>query len=407
MQGHGVNAALSPAARPAPARKRVVVAGFMATCPIAGVVWQHIHYIVGLIRLGHDVWYVEDYGKFPYNPETFDISEDYGHAVRTLEKLARQYGFEDKWAFRARYLPEMPSIGLDNARVRELYLEADAILNICGSQDMNEDLLASDRLIYIESDPGVEQIKVAQGNAATTEYLRQHNKLFTFGELVPTADFVVPVSGMEWHTTRQPVVTDLWYDGSTPPDDAAWTSIANWSTGGQKDIEWDGDTYLWSKSLEFVRFIDAPAALRDPVELASEITDPEIHDEFIAKGWQLRTPHDLSPDFAGYQDYMRQSRGEFTVAKDQYVRLRTGWFSDRSACYLAAGRPVITQETGFSQVYGGDGGLFGFTTLDDIAAAAEAVRADYPGQCKAALDVAREVFEAEGVVGQILADAGV
>ena len=118
-------------------------------------------------------------------------------------------------------------------------------------------------------------------------------------------------------------------------------------------------------------------------------------------------PHDLSVDWNGYRDYIRNSKGEFTCAKDQYVRLNTGWFSDRTACYLAAGRPVITQETGFTVHYGGKEGLLAFSTMEEITEAAASIRVDYKKHSRAALAIAREIFEAEKVLQSLLNRAGV
>jgi len=141
-------------------RKRIVVMGFMGSMPIAGVIWQHVHYIVGLGRLGHDVYYIEDSARLPYNPETFEINNQFDYASKVLARLAREFRFKNRWAFCARYLRGRPTAGLSLKKVRQLYHEADAILNICGAQELNEDLLACRRLVYIESDPGVEQIKI-------------------------------------------------------------------------------------------------------------------------------------------------------------------------------------------------------------------------------------------------------
>src|SRR5437773_9064930 len=212
-------------------RKRIVVMGFMGSCPIAGVIWQHLHYIVGLQRLGHQVYYVEDSARIPYNAETFDTSNDYTYAANLLARLADEFNFKDRWSFCARYLPEeLPTAGLPLKRIRQLYKSADAILNICGTQEFNDDLLASDRILYVESDPGVEQIKVDQGVRSTIDYLRRHHALFTFGENVGTKEFPVPRHGFKWHATRQPIVTHLWKTNRRPKRAVVFTSIANWST---------------------------------------------------------------------------------------------------------------------------------------------------------------------------------
>jgi hypothetical protein len=388
-------------------RKRIVVMGFMGSCPIAGVIWQHIHYVVGLQRLGHDVYYIEDSARLPYNPETFEVNNEFDYAARLLNRLSREFGFQNRWAFCARYLPGNPTAGLPLRRIRQLYRDADAILNICGAQEFNDDLLVSDRILYIESDPGVEQIKIDKGVRSTIDYLRRHRALFTFGENVGTTGFPVPTHRFKWLPTRQPVVTDLWKTQRAPPRAAVFTSVANWSTSGLKDITWRGDKYLWSKSREFLRFISAPKKSGEAFELATNIEDEKTRAKFLRNGWRLHSPLQLSVDYWLYRDYIRRSKGEFTVAKDQYIRLNTGWFSDRSACYLAAGRPVIIQETGFTKIYGGKAGLLSFRSLSEIVDAVKVINADYAKHSRAARALAREVSEAENVLKSILDRAGI
>jgi hypothetical protein len=152
-------------------RKKIVVMGFMGSMPIAGVIWQHVHYIVGLQRLGHEVFFIEDSARLPYNPETFEVTDEFDYAAKVLGRLASDFDFENRWAYCARYLPGNPTAGLPLKKIRQLYREADAILNVCGTQEFNDDLLVSDRILYVESDPGVEQIKIDKGVKSTIEYL--------------------------------------------------------------------------------------------------------------------------------------------------------------------------------------------------------------------------------------------
>jgi hypothetical protein len=388
-------------------RKRIVVMGFMGSMPIAGVIWQHVHYVVGLQRLGHDVYYIEDSARLPYNPETFEVNDEFDYAAKVLDRLAGEFDFKNRWAFCARYLKNNPTAGLPLKKIRQLYRDADAILNICGTQEFNDDLLKSDRIIYVESDPGVEQIKIDQGVKSTIDYLSRHHALFTFGENVGTKKFPVPRHGFKWHATRQPIVTHLWKTNRVPKRAAVFTSIANWSTSGLKDITWRGRKYLWSKSREFLRFATAPKRAGETFELATNIQDRCAREKFERNGWRLVSPLQMSIDYWHYRDYIQQSKGEFTAAKDQYVRLNTGWFSDRSACYLAAGRPVITQETGFTKNYGGDAGLLAFRSLGEIADAVKKINADYPKHSGAARQIAREIFEAEKVLKSLLDRAGI
>ena len=384
-------------------RKKIAVLGFMANCPIAGVIWQHIHYIVGLQRLGHEVYYVEDTSRVPYDPVQQTPTEDYSYAASILARLASEFGFEEHWAFCPRYKSREETAGLSRGFLNTLYHDADALLNICGSHELNDDLLRSERIIYVESDPAVEQIKVDQGSRATREFLARHHARFTFGENIGRVEFPVPLHGLEWLPTRQPVVTDFWRcrdDGLMPR--ARFSSIANLATGGKKDIVWHGEHYLWSKLPEFEKYRTAPIKAGEDFELATSFKDEALAAQFRRDGWQIVSPDEISVNYRGYVNYIQASKGEFTVAKDQYVRLHTGWFSDRSACYLAAGRPVITQQTGFTRLYGGKYGLLAFETMSDITEAVHQINTDYRLHSRAATEVCREFFEAETVLRSLL-----
>jgi hypothetical protein len=202
-------------------------------------------------------------------------------------------------------------------------------------------------------------------------------------------------------------VTDFWRTKHSPSRAAVFTTVANWSTSGLKDISWRKRKYLWSKSREFLRFISAPKKAGETFEMATNIEDTATRKEFERNGWRLRCPLQMSVDYWLYRDYIQRSKGEFTVAKDQYVRLNSGWFSDRSACYLAAGRPVVTQETGFTKLYAGKAGLLFFQSLDEVTNAVTAINREYAKHSRAARDIAREFFEAEKVVKSILDRAGI
>jgi len=250
--------------------------------------------------------------------------------------------------------------------------------------------------------PFAAQALADQGDARTLAALGAHDTLFSFGENLGAPDCGVPVGRFRWLPTRQPVALDLW-DGPTAPG-AAYTTITTWHNKG-KNIDYRGDTYYWTKDREFEKFLDLPRLRKGPFELAAGVT-PEARQLLTGHGWRQTHSVEVSKDPDCYRDYIRASRGEFTVARDQYVRPNTGWFSDRSACYLAAGRPVITQETGFGKFLPTGKGLFGFRTMDDVLAAVDAIEADYEGNCRAAQEIAAEYFAAEKVVGSLMERAG-
>src|SRR5204862_1012173 len=239
-----------------------------------------IHYIGGRKHPGHDVYYDEDSARIPYNQETFEVTTEFDYTAGLLNRLAREFEFRNHWAFCARYSTGNPPAGLRSKRTRQLYRDADAILNVCGAQEFNDDLLVSDRILYIESDPGVEQIKIDKAIQSTIKYLRRHHALFTFGENIGTKEFPVPLHGFKWLPTRQPIVTDLWKAAPSPSVAAVFTTVANWSTSGLKDITWRGKKYLWSKSREFLRFISAPKKAGETFEMATNIQDSRTRTKF-------------------------------------------------------------------------------------------------------------------------------
>lgn len=385
-----------------PTQGRIIVFGILFWYPLAGVTYQFLHYLMALRRLGYDPYYIEDSGRWIYDPRINDLSPDATGNLETVVPVLEQHGFGDRWAFRGNY-PEGKCYGMSEPRILELYREADAFLNVTGAQEIREEHMACPRRVYVESDPFASQVKVAQGDAGMIEALSAHDALFTFGENVGSPDCQVPLERFRWRPTRQPVVLDLW-EPMAPVPGAAYNTITTWHNKG-KDIEWQGDTWYWTKDREFEKFLDLPGKRPVSFELAATV-DEDVRRLLKGHGWNQVSSIEISRDPREYARYVRSSRGEFTVARDQYVRPNTGWFSDRSACYLAAGRPVITQETGFSRFLPTGRGLFGFRTMDDVLAAVDAIEGDYEGNCRAAREIAAEYFEATKVVGSLMERAG-
>jgi hypothetical protein len=385
----------------AASRGPIIVFGILFWYPLAGVTYQFLHYLIALRRLGWDPYYVEDSSRWGvYDPVRNDKNPDPRENIEAVVPALAAHGFGDRWAFRSHH--EGGRVyGLGEARLRALYREAVALLNVTASQELREEHLVCPRRIYVESDPVKCQILAAQGDPTTLAELSKHDTLFSFGENLGRADCGVPVRGFTWLPTRQPVVLDLW----TAPirDGGAYTTIATWHS--DNDVVYEGEAYYWSKDREFEKVIELPRRRAVPFELATQV-DAATAARLSGLGWRVTDPLAVSSDAGRYRAYIQGSRAEFTVAKDQNVRLRSGWFSDRSACYLAAGRPVVTQDTGFGNVLPTGKGLFAFRTLEDALAAVDAIETDYAGHCRAAREIAAEYFDAERVVGSLLERAG-
>ncbi|ABK19221.1 hypothetical protein [Syntrophobacter fumaroxidans] len=382
---------------------KIIVFGIMFWYPLAGVTFQFLHYLIGLKRLGYDVYYVEDSGRWIYNADTFLFSPDATDNVAAVAPILDAHGFKGRWAFRGNY-PGGSCYGMTEEQILALYREADAFLNVTASQELREEHMACPRRIYVESDPFAVQVKVAEGDEPTIAALEAHDTHFSFGENLGAPDCDLPLERFKWLPTRQPVVTDLWDNPNPPAPGTAFTTVTTWHNKG-KSLVFRGEKYHWTKSREFVRFIDLPERRNVRFQLALEINEPTRR-MLTRHGWETVRSLPISRGVDSYRAYIQGSRGEFTVTKEQVVRPRTGWFSDRSASYLAAGRPVITQETGFSKYLPTGKGLFGFLTMDDILSAVDAIESDYEGACRAAREIAEEYFGAEKVLRSLMDRAG-
>jgi len=380
----------------------LLVLGILGQYPMAGVSWQAIHYLRGFDQLGWDVWYVEDSGAPPYDPRLGTTTEDCAHAVRYVADVMRRIGLADRWAYVD--LMHGETHGLSRARLDALYRDAAAIVNLCGATAPREEHRRGPKLLYIETDPVYEQLRIAAGEESSLAFLTSHDVLFTYGENLGAPDCPVPLERFAWRTTRPPVVLDCWA-ARTDPGAVFFTSIASWENKG-KDITFRGETYQWSKHVNFLRFLDLPCHTPQRFCLAMDPADAAVEARVRGAGWELTDPRPISADIDAYRDFIYGSRGEFTVAKDIYVRPRSGWFSDRSVCYLAAGKPVVTQDTAFGKFVPTGQGLLAYSTMEEAVDALARVNRDYAAHGAAARRVAAEHFGAEPVLRRLLADAG-
>jgi hypothetical protein len=376
----------------------------MTPMPVAGVVWQTVHYLIGLKRLGYDVYYVEAHARTP--AMLMEREDDDGPRIAAdfIDHVMRRFDLGDHWAFHARH-DDGRVYGLDEGRLKRLYNSAELIINLHGGTVPLPEHSATGRLVYLETDPVDVQIELYHNVQETIDFLAQHCAHFTFGENYGRADCRLPVSDrFVFKPTRQPVVSDFWDKADGPGE--LFTTIGNWRQPW-REITFQGEVYHWSKHYEFVKFLDLPSRTSQPFELALSSLEEDDRRMLEARGWRVRKGMSISRDADTYRDYVVRSRGEFTVAKDQNVRLRSGWFSDRSATYLAAGRPVVTQDTGFGDNLPTGTGLFGFLTTDEALAAIESINADYPRHHRAARSMAREYFDSDVVLRKLLAECGV
>jgi hypothetical protein len=388
-------------------RLRIIVGGFLGLLPAGGVTWDYVQYPAGLAALGHDVHYVEDTQLWPVYQAGDGDGADCTPNVEHLSAVMEAFGLADRWAYRDAATGRL--FGRSEAALRELCRTADVFLNLSCSTPLREAYADIPVRALVDTDPMFTQIQFmtqaafTPGAGGMRGLVASHTHHFTFGENIGAADCRIPDCGVSWRPTRQPVCLDGW-EATPPPDDpyVAFTTLMNWTAG--VPLEYDGEAWR-QKDVEFLRIRDLPGDVpRIPLAVAVAQTTgaPFPADAARRAGWRVLDPAECTPDWRSYRRFIDRSRGEFSVAKETYVKARTGWFSCRSACYLAAGRPVITQETGWTKGLPSGRGLLAFDDRESAAAALTAVAADPIGHARAARAIAEEFFDSDRVLGDLL-----
>jgi hypothetical protein len=360
---------------------RIIVSGQTAQYPLGGVTWFYMHYVLGFARLGHDVWYVEDSGQWPYSPQTDGLIKDCDFNVAYLGGVMARFG-----------LPE--------EELREVVETADLLIDVSGALARPWEYRAVRRIAYIDTDPVFAQLKLVRGQVDFRRQVDAHDVHFSYGELAGTK---LPDTGHRWIATRAPVVLSEWSVDAPTRD--VFTTVMNWTS--HNPVEYAGVSY-GQKDQEFRAYVDLPKRVAPTVlELALGSGRNEHPPRHLLehKGWRLVNPAEVCPDLDAFRAYTQSSKAEWGVAKNGYVRGQSGWFSERSARYLAAGRPVVVQDTGFSHVLPVGEGILPFTTPDEAVAGIRAVEANYDRHSRAARAIAEEWFDSDKILSRLIEEA--
>lgn len=387
---------------------RIVVGGFIGLMPAGGVTWDYIQYPLGLSMLGHDVYYIEDTRLYPVYQKQGSSWDDCSSTVEHLKQVMDCFDMSDRWAYRDEASGKC--FGLSITAFNEICRTADVFINISCSTFMRDEYKKIPKRILIDSDPMFTQIQYASqqmftsGEPGMRQMIYDHNYHFTFGENIASDDCLIPQCGIAWHTTRQPVCIDKWKLITSQKKPAVFTTLMNWTAG--KKLVFNNEEW-GQKNVEFTKVIQLPRYFKS-IDFAIIVnqtggTDNTFPKEKIEKlGWKILNPDENAGDWKSYQHFIEQSSGEFSVAKETYVKAITGWFSCRSACYLAAGRPVITQDTGWSKYIASGNGLFAFKNIDEAVDAFHQVMKDTAHHAKAARQIAEEYFDSNKVLTCLL-----
>jgi hypothetical protein len=380
---------------------RVIVTGLVGQYAFGGVAWDYLQYVEGFRQLGHDVFYLEDTETWPYDPIGNTVTDDCSYNVSYLREVMARLDLGDRWIYRNG--PDGRYYGVDVAEARKICASADLFVNVSGCAWLRPEYRQIPRRIFIDSDPMFTQIGLLSANAEILERVRAHDSHFSFAENIGQLDCSIPAAGFHWLPTRQPIVLDWWPMATEPPRDVL-TTVMNWVS--YKECEYAGEKW-GQKDVEFVRFIELPSLTTQPFEIAMGMGPGKSRPTELlrARGWRIIEPDEHLPDPWSYRNYLRGSKGEWSIAKQAYVKSRSGWFSCRSACYLALGRPCVLQDTGWSKFYPAGRGLFAFEHAGQATAAIDQVNADYDAHSRAARVLAEEHFEARKVLAAMLAAA--
>ncbi len=373
----------------------VLVSGMISAVPCqGGATWAVLQYLLGFRRLGHDVYFVESVGPNALQPHGANLADSQN--ARYFRSVMTEFGFEQSSALLVEGSRE--SVGLGYDRLRHIARRADALVNISGLL-VDEALLERIPVrLYLDLDPAFTQLwHFAQGIDLR---LAGHTHFATVGLGIGQSECSVPTGGLEWLRTLPPVVLERWRVGDSIALDAL-TTVANWR--GYGSIEHDGVHY-GQKAHSLRRLIDIPTRVKDRFVLALAIHQDETADLELLHNhrWEVVDPQSVAGTPAAYQAFVRGSRAEIGVAKSGYVVSRSGWFSDRSACYLASGRPVIAQDTGFNRWLPTGEGLLRFDTTDEAQAAIEALHGAYDRHARAARGLAEDWLHSDKVLASLL-----
>lgn len=402
---------------------RIIVTGLIAQHPrLGGVTWDYIQYVLGLARLGHDVYYLEDTGEWPYTldggPSGQDwIATDCTPNTTYLAQVMSQFGLGDKWAYR--FPLNSQWFGLSDINRKTVIETADLLINISGTLEDPQHYRHIPRLAYIDSDPVFTQVKWLRDLRGFRALIDTHDVHFSFGECFSDS---VPTTPYTWQPTRQPIVLSEW--NHSIPQREVFTTVMNWTS--YKPLRHQGHIY-GQKDLEFKRFLELPGKV-SPTKLEVALSKTEhpnwqlddgslppnvrqwvkshaqttVRELLSHTGWKVVEAGKVGRDLDSYRNYIQSSKAEWSVAKHGYVQGQPGWFSCRSACYLAAGKPVVVQETGFSSVLPIGEGILPFTTVEEAVLAINELEGHYRRHAKAARALAEEYFDSGKVLSKFI-----
>ena len=371
--------------------------GYIVRGPLGGLSWSHLQYLLGLADLGHDVYFVEDSGDYQwccYDPLKNTMVTDPTYGLQFATHLFARVGLGDCWAYYDAHTSRW--LGPCADRILSICAEGDLLLNLSGVNPLRPWLMEMPARALVDTDPVFTQIRHLTDQPARS-LASQHTAFFSLGANISHSRCIIPQDGLPWQATRHPVFLPAW---PVTPEvrEGKFTTVMQWDSYPPREY---GGLRYGTKSDSFGPYLDLPQQAGPIFELAiGSSSAPRAL--LVSKGWKVCNP--LKPAWTPwrYQHYIQQSKAEFTVAKHGYVISRSGWFSERSAAYLATGRPVVTQETGFSDWLEIGAGVMAFNSPDEARAGIEEINSHYAFHCRAARSIAAEYFDTRKILPALI-----
>jgi hypothetical protein len=376
-------------------RLRIIVLGYIVRGPLGGMAWKDLQFVLGLARLGHEVYFIEDSDDYPscYDPVRGYTDTDPSYGLAFASAAFERIGFGDRWAYYDAHQPRW--LGPASDRILAICQDAELLFNVCGINPLRPWLCEIPHRVFIDQDPVFTQVHHLT-EVGRKQLAEQHTAFFSFGENIATDSSQVPDDGFPWQSTRQPVVLDFWPATAAKPL-GKFTTVMQWESYSQRDYL---GQHFGMKSESFPAYLDLPKCAGRIFEVA--VGGQTAYDLLHPNGWSIRHPLEITRDPASYERYLRESKAEFSVAKHGYVVSHSGWFSERSVAYLASGRPAIVQDTGFSKWLPSGAGVISFHNPEQALAAIDQVNAQYLLHCRAAREIAEAFFDSNQVLKSLI-----
>jgi hypothetical protein len=374
----------------------IILAGTIGRSGLGGQAWACLQYLLGWRALGHEVFYLEDCGRssWVYIWEKEDWTHELDYPAAYVGACLEPFGLGERWIYRDNYR----SVGMPLEKFLEVCAQADLlVMRAVPFWNWRKEYEGPRRRAFIDVDPGFTQITLANGDQGWVEGVARAERRFTYGQRLGAPDCPAPLTGGPWLKTVPPVFLPEWPVANT--EAAHFTSVMRWQ--GFKEVMHEGVSY-GQRDKEFEDYLDMPRLTAQKFRMAQMGIKPEV---LASHGWEVALGEVISRTPESYREFIQQSRAEFSIPKNGYVKMRGGWFSDRSVCYLASGRPVLIKDTGLADWLPVGNGLLTFNTPAEAVQKIDCINSDYEHHRRAARRVAETHFASEKVLANFVAQA--